>query len=130
MAGARIIFNHFPRLAGAMRVTLADVVFETAEAIADKASAQVGAQSRRSGELQRSIKTQYADDGLQAIAGTEDFKAVWIEYGTGEPAPTRAEPFLTPAAEGERGRFESALRSIEPRLRANIAGSMSVRRRR
>ena len=127
MAGARIVFNHFPKLAGAMRVSLADVVFETAEAIADKSQATVDANSRRTGKLMESVRTAYSDDGLTAIAGYDDFKAVWLEYGTGEPAPTRAEPYLTPAAEGERGRFESAVRSIEPRLRANIAGSVAIR---
>jgi hypothetical protein len=127
MAGARIVFNHFPRLAGAMRVSMADVVFETTEAIADKSQATVDANSRRTGKLMESVRTEYSDDGLTAIAGYDDFKAVWLEYGTGEPAPTRAEPYLTPAAEGERGRFESAVRSIEPRLRANIAGSVAIR---
>ena len=120
MAGARIVFNHFPQLAGAMRVTMAEVIHETTENIAKKADATVKANSFRTGNLYGSVRTAYSDDGLQAIAGADDFKAIWIEYGTGEPAPTRAEPFLTPAAEGERGRFESAIRSIEPRLRANM----------
>ena len=125
MAGARIVYNHFPKLAGAMHVTMADIVFETAEAIADKSDATVQANSTRTGHLMESVRTAYSDDGLTAIVGFDDFKAVWLEYGTGEPAPTRAEPYLTPAAEGERGRFEASLRSLEPRLRVNMAGSVS-----
>lgn len=127
MAGARVVFNHFPKLAGAMHVTMAEVVQQTTEAILDKAFATVSAQSKRTGALARSGRTAYSDDGLTAIAGFDDFKGVWIEYGTGEPGPTRAEPFLTPAAEGERGRFETAVRSIEPRLRVNMAGSVGIR---
>ena len=126
MAGARIVFNHFPKLAGAMHVTMAEVIHETTEAIAKKADATVQANSFRTGNLYESVLTAYADNGLSAIAGFDDFKAVWLEYGTGAPGPTGAEPYLTPAAEGERGRFESAVRSIEPRLRGNMAGSMAI----
>lgn len=127
MAGARIVFNHFPRLAGAMHVSLADIVHETAEAILDTSEATIRANSYRTGELLGSGDTQYSDSGLTGVIGYRDFKAVWTEYGTGAPAPTRAEPFLTPAAEGMRYRFETAVRSIEPRLRLNMAGSVAVR---
>ena len=124
MAGARVIFNHFPKLAGIMSVSVGEVVFETTEAILDDAFATVSANSRQTGELADSGRTDYSDDGLEAIAGFDDFKALWVEYGTGAPGPTHAEPFLTPAAEGQRGRFASAMRSIEPRLRINVAGSI------
>jgi hypothetical protein len=127
MAVARIVFNHFPRLARAMQVSVADVVFETAEGILDEAFATVSANSRRTGDLANSGRTDYSDDGTQAIAGFDDFKADWIEYGTGAPGPTRAEPFLTPAAEAHRGRFESAMRSLEPRLQVNAGGTVPIR---
>ena len=118
MAGARIVFNHFPKLAGAMHVTVADVVGETLSAIAEKSHATVLANSTRTGQLAGSVRKESIEDGTFGIVGYDDFKAIWLEYGTGAPGPTGAEPFLTPAAEGERGAFESALRSIEPRLRA------------
>lgn len=124
MAGARIVYNHFPQLARAMRVSVADVVHEATENIRDKAQETVERQSRRTGHLAESLFTDYDDDDRTAIAGTNDFKAVWIEYGTGAPDPTHAEPFLTPAAETERPRFESAMRSLEPRLRVNAAGTV------
>lgn len=126
MAGARIVFNHFPKLAGAMHVSIAEIVKETTEAIAKKADATVRANSYRTGNLYGSVRTEYSDDGRSAIAGFDDFKAVWLEYGTGEPGPTAAEPFLTPAAEGERGRFASAIGAIEPRLRVNMSGAISM----
>lgn len=122
MAGARVVFNHFPQLAHIMRVSAAEVVFETAEGILDEATATVDTNSRRTGDLAGSGRTAYSDDGLEAIAGFDDFKAGWIEYGTGAPGPTRAEPFVTPAAEHHKGKFESAMRSIEPRLRVRISG--------
>ena len=124
MAGARVVFNHFPQLAGAMRVSVAEVVFETTEGILDLSDKTVRDNSYRTGALQESGKTQYSDDGLTGVVGYDDFKAVWTEYGTGAPEPTRPEPFLTPAAEHLRGRFESAMRSIEPKLRVNVAGSV------
>ena len=127
MAGAAVIYNHFPKLAGAMHLTMGQIVVETCEAIAHESQATVIANSMRSGQLAGSVRTAYSDDGLTGIAGYDDFKAVWLEYGTGEPGPTKAEPFLTPAAEAERGRFESAVRSIEPRLRVNMAGSVGIR---
>jgi len=126
MAGAHIVFNHFPQLARAMRVSVADVVFETAEGILDEARMTVQTNSTRTGELRDSGRTDYSDDGTQAIAGFDDFKAVWLEYGTGQPAPTRAEPFLTPAAEHHRGRFAAAMGSLEPRLKVNAAGSVGI----
>lgn len=110
--GVRIIYNHFPRYAGLMRRSVADVVHDTAESILDDAQAHV---PTASGELKASGRTAYEDDGTQAIVGYDDFKAIWNEYGTGAPAPTRAQPFLTPAAESNRSRFESALRSIRLR---------------
>lgn len=119
-----VVFNRFPQLARAMRLSMADIVFETAEGILDESDQTVRANSYRTGALDESGRTQYSDDGLQAIVGYDDFKAVWTEYGTGAPAPTRAEPFLTPAAETHRGRFESAIRSLEPRLRVNAAGTV------
>lgn len=123
MAGARVIFNHFPQLAGVMRVAASEVVFETVEGILDEATSTV---ARRTGDLANSARSDYSDDGMQGIAGFDDFKAPWIEYGTGAPAPTRAEPFLTPAAEHHRGRFESAMRSIDSRLHFNAAGSVPL----
>ena len=123
MAGAHIVFNHFPQLARAMRVSVADVVFETAEGILDEAFLTVSANSKRTGELAGSGRTDYSDDGTQAIAGFDDFKAIWTEYGTGAPAPTRAEPFLTPAAEHHRGRFAAAMGSLEPRLRTHLTSA-------
>lgn len=127
MAGATIVFNHFPRFAKAMHVTAGQIVFETAEGILDDAFATVSANSKRTGDLANSGRTDYSDDGMEAIAGFDDFKADWIEYGTGAPGPTRAEPFLTPAAESHRGRFESAMKSLEPRLRFNAAGTVPLR---
>jgi hypothetical protein len=124
MAGARIVYNHFPKMAGAMRMTMGDIVHQTTENIADKAETTV---RRRTGELADSKMTSYSDDGLHGIAGFTDFKAIWEEYGTGEPAPTRAVPYLTPASEEERGRFEAAGRSLEPRLRANLARATVTR---
>jgi hypothetical protein len=126
MVANSVVFNHFPQLAKAMRLSVADVVFETAEGILDEAFATVSANSKRTGALADSGRTDYSDDGTKAIVGFDDFKAVWLEYGTGAPAATRAEPYLTPASEHHRSRFESALRSIEPRLRVNAAGSISV----
>lgn len=127
MAGARIVFNHFPQLAKAMHVSVSDVIFETAEAILDESDKTVRANSYRTGALEESGRTQYADDGMTGIVGYNDFKAVWTEYGTGAPEPTRPEPFLTPAAEHYRGRFAAAMGSLESKLRVNAAGTVGLR---
>lgn len=120
------VFNHFPQFAKAMRLSVADVVFETAEGILDEAFATVSTNSKRTGELADSGRTDYSDDGTEAIVGFDDFKSIWLEYGTGAPSPTRAEPYLTPAAEHHRSRFETAMRSIEPQLRVNAVGTVPL----
>jgi hypothetical protein len=126
MAGARIVFNHFPQLARAMHVSVADVIFQTAEGILDESDQTVRDNSYRTGALEESGKTQYSDDGMTAIVGYDDFKAVWTEYGTGAPEPTRPEPFLTPAAEHHRGRFAAAMGSLEPSLKVNAVGTIGT----
>ncbi len=127
----RIIFNHFPQLAAAMGQSVADIVEDAAEGILERADETVRAIAYRTGELARSGRTDYSPSGTKAIAGYDDYKAVWNEYGTGRPGPTPAQPFLTPAAEAVRPRFEAALRSLEPRIKVNLkTGRFRSRRRR
>jgi hypothetical protein len=117
-------FNRLPQMGGALRAAMADVIEETASNIAANSHDTVFANSRRTGRLAGSVRKEI--DGLTAMVGYDDFKAVWIEYGTGQPGPTDAAPFLTPAAEAERAAFAAKMTSLDSRLAVNAAGSTGL----
>ena len=111
-----IVFNHFPQLSKALGLAMEDIVGETCKAIIDRSNDSVPV---RTGHLKESARV--AVEGTNGIAGYDDFKAVWNEYGTSGPTGHAAQPFLTPAAEAERSKFDAAVRSLEPRLSGTIA---------
>lgn len=115
MAGARVVFNHFARIARQTHESVEEAVADTARAILDDATATIRRQSTDTGALADSGRVDV--DGSEAIAGFDDFKAIWVEYGTGAPGPTRAEPFITPAAETHRREFEGRIGRAMERVR-------------
>lgn len=56
------------------------------------------------GDLQRSIQSEFSDDGLVARVGTNMVYGPAIEFGTRH---TEKQPYVFPAAETERPRFRS-----------------------
>lgn len=107
MAGARVIFNHFAQIRRHATEGIEDVVGDTAHDILTDATETVRRQSTITGELADSGRVDI--EGSEAIVGFDDFKAIWVEFGTGAPGATKAEPFLTPAAETRRRDFEQRI---------------------
>lgn len=105
----RVLQNDFARIARDLRPALQAVVAETAVNVSGDAKQRAPV---RTGNLRRSIITRH-HGGLLSIVSSDVEYGPYVEYGTSK-MPAR--PFLLPALEANRARFEERVRSTIARL--------------
>ena len=105
-----ITFNRFPEIAAKLPRETSAVVRKTAYDVEAAAKMVVPVDT---GALKNSITTEMEGD-LSAIVAPHTEYAVFVEYGTSRGSP--AQPYMTPAAEANRGPFEQAMTQMLNRL--------------
>jgi HK97 gp10 family phage protein len=98
-----INFDHIPRMMARMPAETAIAVQATAHAVAQKAKAIVPVDT---GALRDSIHVE--GGGLDVAVIADTYYAAYVEFGT---VLTPAQPYMTPAAESERGPFLARVRA-------------------
>ena len=105
----RIEFNRFPEIAAKLPAETSAVVRKTAFDVEAHAKQVVPVDT---GALKNSIATEMESDTSATIAPHTEY-AAYVEFGTYKMA---AQPYMTPAAEVNRPKFESAMRQLLNRL--------------
>lgn len=109
--GARIVYNHFDRIARHLPEVMGEIVRKTAFEIEATAKRRAPVDT---GNLKASIKTTANDrTRRRATVWTNVKYAPFVEYGTRYMA---AQPYLIPAAEQARPKFLDACRRLEKSL--------------
>jgi phage gpG-like protein len=104
-----VISNRFAEIAAKMPGATGEIVQKTLLAIEAQAKIKCPVDE---GNLRASIQTEMEDD-TSGVCYTNVEYAPYQEYGTVYQAGT---PYMTPAAEGERGRFTAAMSKLEGML--------------
>jgi HK97 gp10 family phage protein len=103
-------FNNLPRIASRVDKALSNVVKKAAFGIEARAKQLAPVDT---GLLRNSIQTKI-EGPLKATVGTNVEYAEYQEFGTRHQ---KGKPFLTPAADEEKGDFQKSVRDIERSLR-------------
>jgi len=105
IGSVRTIFNRLPEMMVRLPVEAGGAVNETAEAVASAAQSNAPVDT---GALRASIDvTKTGSTAAQVTTGVD--YAIYQEYGTYKMP---AHPFMTPAAEAERGRYLSRFQNL------------------
>ena len=102
--GVRTIFNRIPEMMVRLPVESAVRVNQTADAVASGARASAPVDT---GALRSSISVSGTGTTAQVTTGVD--YAIFQEYGTHKMP---AHPFMTPAAEAQRGRWLAAFQNL------------------
>lgn len=119
-----ISFNHFPEIAAALPDETSQVVRKVAFDVEAEAKMLVPVDT---GNLKNSIRMVMEPDAIEAVVDIEPGKtppgktstttsaeyAPYVEFGTHKMG---AQPFMTPAAEMNQPKFESAMKQLLQRL--------------
>lgn len=97
--------NHFPEIAMELATNADALAKETAEAWAEDAERRA---PRLTGELAGSIAARRVGKGTWEVTAGADH-SIYVEYGTSD---TPAQPFHTPAGEGQRPVFAAGLAAL------------------
>ena len=126
-----ITLDRFPQIAAKLPEETRKVVKETALAVESRMKVEMGkskhgeaygphrasapgeAPAVDTGALINDLLTRFMDGGLRAQVESHMEYAPHLEYGT---VKMGARPFMTPAAEGERGEFNRKMRELLKRL--------------
>ena len=105
----RIEFNRFPEIAAKLPIEASAVVRKTAYDVEGAAKQIVPVDT---GALKNSISTTMDSDLSATVAPATEY-AAFVEFGTRHMG---AQPYMTPAAEANRGPFEQAMTQLLNRL--------------
>lgn len=104
-----VISNRFAEIAARLPKATGEIVKKTLLDIETQAKLRVPVDT---GALRNSIQTEMETDTSGVVFTNQEY-AAYVEYGTSKMA---AQPYMTPAAEGERSHFLSAMSDLEGQL--------------
>jgi HK97 gp10 family phage protein len=104
-----IVYDKFPALAARLPEAVREIVQETIYGIETTAKIRCPVDT---GALRASIQSEMTGETSGQV-GTNITYAIFVEYGTSK-AP--AQPYMTPAAEGERRHYMRKMTDLESRL--------------
>jgi len=104
-----IVYDKFPKLAAALPEAVREIVQETILGIETTAKIRCPVDT---GALRASIQSEMTGETSGQV-GTNIEYSVYVEWGTTKMA---AQPYMTPAAEGERRHYMRKMTDLESRL--------------
>jgi HK97 gp10 family phage protein len=104
-----IVYDKFPQLAARLPKAVREIVQETILGIESTAKIRCPVDT---GALRASIQSEMTGD-TSGVVGTNIEYAPFVEFGTSKMA---AQPYMTPAAEGERRHYMKKMTDLESRL--------------